>query len=464
MYKNILFALIVVGGLHGCGGGADQSAKPQEQPSVVTPTPQEEVIEDIQCDVNYQLPISSVYPEASSTKLSALLDRNKTQSSSWRATDVDTSLIVELEAPAKLNQLVITWKNTDVSHAFSVLSSKNKTDWSLLVNQGLSQKYSLQPEVISLIDMNAYTGRYLTLDLAGTDLSQPSELLEIEVFGCEQEVSHGIELIDWYLSVPTDEDNSGTSDSVKETDLAAGYFDSRFFSLSKDGGLTFTTSVSGYKTSKNTQYVRSELREMLRRGNTSEKTQGVNKNNWVFSTAPQSDVVNAGGIDGELYAELAVNHVTTTGEAYQVGRVIIGQIHANDDEPVRLYYRKLPQNTHGSIYIAHEILGGDDIYYELIGSRSNTASNPEQGISLNEQFSYSITVEGNQLTVRITKADGRAFSQIIDMSASGYDQGGQYMYFKAGVYNQNNSGDPHDYVQATFYQIANSHTGYIHSN
>ena len=37
-------------------------------------------------------------------------------------------------------------------------------------------------------------------------------------------------------------------------------------------------------------------------------------------------------------ATLAVNHVTTTGEKYQIGRVIIGQIHAKDDEPVRLYY------------------------------------------------------------------------------------------------------------------------------
>jgi poly(beta-D-mannuronate) lyase len=46
------------------------------------------------------------------------------------------------------------------------------------------------------------------------------------------------------------------------------------------------------------------------------------------------------------------------------------------------------------------------------------------------------------------------------MSQSGYDQGGQYMYFKAGVYNQNNSGVPHDYVQATFYQIDNNHSSY----
>ena len=147
-------------------------------------------------------------------------------------------------------------------------------------------------------------------------------------------------------------------------------------------------------------------------------------------------------------------------KAYQIGRVIIGQIHANDDEPVRLYYRKLPANQNGSIYIAHEILGGDDIYYEIIGSRSNSASNPVDGIPLNEKFSYEISVEGHTLIVTITKVDGTTHSTQVDMSASGYDQGGQYMYFKAGVYNQNNSGDRHDFAEATFYQISNSHQGY----
>lgn len=43
------------------------------------------------------------------------------------------------------------------------------------------------------------------------------------------------------------------------------------------------------------------------------------------------------------------------------------------------------------------------------------------------------------------------------MSNSGYNKSSQYMYFKAGVYNQNNTGEGSDYVQATFYQLDNSH-------
>jgi len=460
--RYLVFILWLV--VSGCGSGSKDETSPievQNPADVVTNNPAN--VEDIACSTSYPLTIASISDELNGNKLLNLFDGNKTSRSSWASSSLDQSLIVTLEKPALLKQLVITWSQQDVSHLYNVFASKNKEDWLLLVNQGRSEKDQLLPEVIGLNDSESTTALYLKISLAGTELSQTSELIEIEAFGCAQELAHNIELIDWYLSVPSDDDDNGKSDSIKETELENGYFDPRFFSLSQDGGLTFTTSVSGYRTSANTQYVRSELREMLRRGDSAYSTQGVNKNNWVFSNAPQSDLSQAGGVNGKLIAKLAVNHVTSTGQDYQIGRVIIGQIHANDDEPVRLYYRKLPNNSLASVYIAHEILGGDDIYYELIGSRSNNASNPEQGIALNEPFSYQIEVLGNDLTVTIVKADGTEFNQQVDMSNSGYNQGGQYMYFKAGVYNQNNSGDPHDYVQATFYQIDNSHTGYLDS-
>ncbi len=444
----------------GCGssGGSNNEPAPPTDP-IVTPTP----IEDIDCSVSYPLAITDIYEQTNKTSLPALHDLIKTNDSSWQATNADSVVVVELEEPGQLKELVITWRDMNVSHLFEVYASKDAEHWDLLDGPGQSQKQQLIPDLVQFDGngSNAPTARYIKLELAGNELSMPSELVEIEAFGCAKEVAHNIELIDWYLSVPTDEDGNGRSDSISETALADGYFDPRFFSLSESGGLIFSTSVSGYKTSTNTKYVRSELREMLRRGNTSYKTQGVNQNNWVFSSAPQSDLDNAGGIDGLLEAELEVNHVTTTGEAYQVGRLVIGQIHANDDEPIRLYYRKLPDNTNGSVYFAHEIQGGDDINFEMIGSRDNDADNPENGIPLNEPFSYSINVEGNVLSVIITKNDGTKFEKQVDMSASGYDVGGQYMYFKAGVYHLNNSGDQHDYVKATFYKIENSHNGYL---
>jgi poly(beta-D-mannuronate) lyase len=65
------------------------------------------------------------------------------------------------------------------------------------------------------------------------------------------------------------------------------------------------------------------------------------------------------------------------------------------------------------------------------------------------------------MTVTLMREGKDDAVQVVDMSESGYDQGGRYMYFKAGVYNQNNSGDPEDYVQATFYKLEKSHSQFI---
>ena len=161
-----------------------------------------------------------------------------------------------------------------------------------------------------------------------------------------------------------------------------------------------------------------------------------------------------------MSATLAINHVTTTGSSSHIGRVVIGQIHANSDEPIRIYYRKLKNNTLGSIYFAHEPTdgNGDEQWYEMIGSKSSSVSNPVDGIALDEKFSYNIKVVGNSLTVTISREGKDDVVKIINMENSGFDVGGQYMYFKAGVYHLNNSGDANDYVQATFYALEKSHT------
>lgn len=270
------------------------------------------------------------------------------------------------------------------------------------------------------------------------------------------------ELIDWNLSIPVDEDGDGRADTISETDLAGGASDPRFFYTGSDGGLVMRAPVAGARTSNNTRFTRTELREMLRRGDTDIRTKldsGVpNANNWVFSSAPDSARAKAGAVDGSLHVSLAVNHVTTTGVPREIGRVIIGQIHAKDDEPIRLYYRKLPGHERGSIYAAHESKGEpDDIFFDLIGDRSDDAEDPPDGIALGEVFSYRIHVVGNVLEVAIIQDGEIRAGKTINMSGSGYDIADDYMYFKVGVYNQNRSGDPDDYVQATFYQIENSH-------
>ena len=116
-----------------------------------------------------------------------------------------------------------------------------------------------------------------------------------------------------------------------------------------------------------------------------------------------------------MTATLRVNKVTETGRDDDIGVTIIGQIHAEDDEPLRLYYRKLPNNDLGSVYFIHEIRGdqdddggtidgqsrrGNDLEeVNLVGSRDDDADNPFGGIALDELFSYEIIAEGSVITV-----------------------------------------------------------------
>ncbi|BDX05454.1 polysaccharide lyase family 7 protein [Planctobacterium marinum] len=265
------------------------------------------------------------------------------------------------------------------------------------------------------------------------------------------------DLLGWSLTLPTDLNEDGKADLIFEKPLSNGFELSPLFYTAKDGGMVFASPNQGAKTSKNTKYSRTELREMLRRGNTRIKVKGISKNNWVFSSAHGSVKRDAGGVGGTLEATLAVNRVSVTGDKSKVGRVIIGQIHATDDEPIRLYYRKLPHHERGSIYFAHEINGGDDIWFNVLGSRSSSAADPEEGVALNEKFSYKISVVEESLYLTLIRQHKPNIHHFLDMSNSGYDDNSQYMYFKAGVYNQNNGGEPRDFVQATFYHLHTSH-------
>jgi len=295
------------------------------------------------------------------------------------------------------------------------------------------------------------------------------------------------DLTDWVLDTPADratrtnsnrpfnvENGSlvpdGLSDRTQDFDFVNGRLvpgSEEFFFTGEDGGMVFKSTISGFRTSSNTNFVRSELREMLRRGDRSIATQGSNANNWVLGLQPENtNTADAGGRNGRLTATLRVNQVTSTGDPGQVGRVIIGQIHASDDEPIRLYYRKLPFNELGGIYFAHELhksLGpSSDILIDLIGSNSRSAPNPVNGIALNELFSYEIINQGVDLEVIIRRGDRDGpviASTVFDMTNSGYDnvEADEWMYFKAGAYTQNNTGLDADYDQVTFYRLDNTH-------
>ncbi|APE00617.1 translation initiation factor SUI1 [Alteromonas mediterranea] len=400
-----------------------------------------------------------------------VIDGNTDFSSRWAGSGSPVNLTVQLDQTTTVSEVGIAWGRGDTeAYTFEIYARPGTSGSWTKVFDDVSSGNTSNIEVFDIDDIAAQQIRIKTF--SNTANSTWTNITEVEVYeggsvtpptsnpslDPSAPPSTNFDLSRWYLSIQTDDDGNGKADSIKEDELNAGFEDSRFFYTANDGGMTFRSEIDGYKTSTNTSYTRSELREMLRAGDTSIDTQGVNSNNWVFSSAPSSAQNAAGGVDGNMKATVAVNHVTTTGDSGQVGRVIIGQIHADSDEPVRLYYRKLPGHDKGSIYFAHEPGNGNaEQWYEMIGSRSSSASEPSDGIALNEVFSYEIDVTGNTLTVKILREGKPTLTEEVDMSNSGYDVADDYMYFKAGVYNQNNTGDGDDYVQATFYALDVTH-------
>ncbi|MBB3991937.1 poly(beta-D-mannuronate) lyase [Croceicoccus naphthovorans] len=329
--------------------------------------------------------------------------------------------------------------------------------------------------------------RYIRITGTGASEGQAIAIVEAAVFGCRagaQAVStvpydtaafgldptvapgRNFDLQSWALDTPEVDPADGFSRRIIGDEL--NDFSDQYFFTAPDGGMVFRTTIAGAKSSANTSFTRTELREMLRRGDTSIRTQGVNENNWILGYQPDPGVPT-GGRGGTLKGTLAVNQTTTTGSQSQVGRFVIGQIHASSDEPIRLYYRKFPQNARGMIYFAHEIRDGSDIFFSVVGPQlANRKTHPQidvdpyNGIALDEVFSYEITNSGSRIDVIIRRGDQNGpiiGHNYVDMAVenSGYDRIDEWNYFKAGVYTQNNSGMPTDFDQVTFYSLFNSH-------
>jgi poly(beta-D-mannuronate) lyase len=519
LIKN-LFIFVLVACLSACGGSGGGTPT-TKTPDSVTPTP-------VAC-VSEQYTISGATDDGTHNTDQGpenSIDNDTDTASRWSSEGVGKEIIFDLGEVKPLSALQLLWfKGDERTTSFSIETSTDNSTWTNKIANQTSSGVSTDFEVVNLNE--SVDTRYIKLIGLGNSDSEWNSLIEAQAFKCELDEpvlpqppteptipdaplpdlagtvilpsATGIDLLDWYLSIPVDE-GDGYSDSIGENELSNGYIHNDFFygieESDGDKGIVMMSPARGYRTSENTYYVRVELREMLRRGG-SGSTQGVNNNNWVFSSAPTASQNAAGGVDGELNVTLAINHVTSTfGEdysqlkeadktktpnqfEYQVGRVVIGQIHANSDEPIRLYYRKLPEHSKGSIYFYHEgrDTNGDgekpdEVLVNILGNKNLSIGDaePSDGIALNEKFSYSINVTGNDLTVTISRDGKGDVVGSLDMSisgegggSSGYDEADQYQYFKVGLYHLNNTAADDDYVQGTFYEIRNSHIGYADS-
>lgn len=433
---------------------------------------------------------------STSFEASKAIDGSLSSASRWQTSDNGAQLTIELGYRHLVKEIGTAWfEGEQQTSTFDLAVSEDGATFTNILSGETSSQITSSFERFDIPDTVA---RFVRITSYGNSSDNRTALIEAAVFGCPLDVAtaplqtqtvdiaqynlnpnappgDNFDLLTWALDTPRTDPDDGFSLRASERELDNGFVDNDYFYTAPDGGMTFIATIFGAKTSANTSFTRSELREMLRRGNTGVSTQGVNQNNWILDYQPDPGRT-VGGRGGLLQATLKVDKVTLSGSTSHTGRVIVGQIHADDDEPIRLYYKKFPNNDRGYLYFAHEIKNGDDIWKMVVGPRYTNednqpifTANPEQGIALGELFSYEINQQGQRIDVVIRRGDlsGPIIGhQYVDMikENSGYDVPEEWNYFKAGAYSQNNTGNSgnasgvgSDFDSVTFYYLSNTH-------
>ena len=192
-------------------------------------------------------------------------------------------------------------------------------------------------------------------------------------------------------------------------------------------------------------------------------------------------------IGGKLTGTLKVKHVSISGDARVAASfsVVVGQIHSDEgheNEPLKIFYKKFPGHTKGSVFWNYEIntkgdnsgrwdfstaVWGNDM--SIVGKSSKTfPAEPKDGIALGEEFSYEVNVykgimyltftsKGHQtktFTKNLLKSDFATKKEIpqqiwtlyASIGRDGIERenayAGEIQYFKQGAYNQTNGKDP----------------------
>lgn len=229
------------------------------------------------------------------------------------------------------------------------------------------------------------------------------------------------------------------------------------------------------------------------------------KNNWVVFKTPNSGHTHGTSnntrtelaqikkwypetANDQLTATLKVMNVSATGDARVAASyaVVVGQIHSADkfeNEPLKIFYKKFPGQTKGSVFWHYEInTAGDDNSgrwdfstavwgndFSVVGDTENTyPAEPKDGIALGEEFSYEIKVkdgimnltftsnghETKTFTKNIIKSEYTTTADIpeqtkklfVPIGQDGVERKeaytGEGCFFKLGTYNQTNGKSP----------------------
>ncbi|MDW3652775.1 MAG: polysaccharide lyase family 7 protein [Bacteroidia bacterium] len=192
--------------------------------------------------------------------------------------------------------------------------------------------------------------------------------------------------------------------------------------------------------------------------------------------------------DAKLSATLKVMNVSSSGDARVAASysVVIGQIHSADgheNEPLKIFYKKFPGHSKGSVFWHYEInTAGDDNSkrwdfssavwghdFSVVGTEEDSyPEEPEDGIELGEELSYEIEVkegimyltfssdghESKRFTKNLIESEYTSPEDIpeqtqalfVPIGQDGVERANAYadegLFFKLGSYNQTNGKSP----------------------
>jgi hypothetical protein len=214
----------------------------------------------------------------------------------------------------------------------------------------------------------------------------------------------------WQLQLPVGSPGAPTTIQPAQLKGAGGYSNPAYFWTDRtDGSMTFWAPEKGV-TTPNSNYARSELREMNSNGSAADWTLAGNHT---------------------LSAELRVVSVTKN---VCVGQVHLGSGGSSTKPLLELYY-----HSNGDIYLGTENSpdGGQTLHYIT-------------NVAVGAHFTYVINVTGNKINLTV---NGAKSSYSIPTSFNAYKQ-----YFKAGSYNQSSSDSTSNGAKVKFYALTVSHS------
>ena len=315
----------------------------------------------------------------------------------------------------------LAWYNGDSrKYNLALKVSNDGSTWSdVFVGTNSGTAAGLKP--YSFADRSA---RYVRVQSTGSDVNKWVSLSEMEIWtngagSCSTSTLNpnvppgsNFNLSIWQLQLPSG--STGSPDTISASQLEGGYQSQYFYTDGNDGAMTFWTPEKGV-TTPNSNFPRSELREMNANGSAA---------NWSFYAGTHT-----------LNATLRVTKVPSS---VAIGQIKIGSplqsgVSASTKPTLEMYYR-----SSGDIVVGIENSpdGGQTPY---------TIAN----IPLGSKFSYQIKATSSTLTVTI---NGNARSWALNPAFLPYGQ-----YFKAGSYIQSSSDSTTIGAEVKFYALSVTH-------